>query len=160
MSAEKTHLGQKIRKEMSRLGMLNKDLAEHFKMASSSLSEMLHTGRLAKEKYQRLVDLNGKSLDWWFDIVAPAPEIRFSVVEASHIVPHIAPGTPTATDLPAAPYNLIHPFADHTAEVIELFNTLPRAEQQRFLDELRQKAAFYQAALQELIERQNLAASH
>jgi plasmid maintenance system antidote protein VapI len=158
MSEEKNHLGDKIRREMKRLGKLNKDMAAHFNMASSSLSELLNTGRLAKEKYQRLVDLNGRSLDWWFDIVSPAPDLRFSMVDDARTPQKNS--AHMATDVPSAPYQVNTSPADHSAEVVALFNTLPRAEQQRFLDELRQKAVFYQAALQELIERQQLTASH
>jgi plasmid maintenance system antidote protein VapI len=160
MTEEQHHLGDKIRSEMKRLGKLNKDLAAHFSMASSSVTEMLQTGRLAKEKYQRLVDLNGRSLDWWFDIAPTQAEVRFSVAE-----PAPEDQTPPwvneiPTGVPPAPYNVSAPQTTHNEELLQLFNTLPRAEQQRFLDELRQKAAFYKAALQELLERQQATASH
>ena len=164
MSTETTHLGTKIEQERLRLGMLKRDLATHFGMKQPSVTEMLQTGRLTKEKYQRLVDLNGRSLDWWFDIVSPpaAPAARL----ASEPFPKS--GMNMASELlaqaPPPPYSLkptpISAPACTEGELVSLFNTLPRAEQMRFLEELRSKAAFYHTALEELMERQHLAASH
>lgn len=161
MSTENQHLGTKIEQERLRLGMLKRDLATHFGMKQPSVTEMLQTGRLTKEKYQRLVDLNGRSLDWWFDIVAPArtehihsahePDPSSAISAASRLVAH---STPAAYAVKPAAQTCTE------SELVQLFNTLPRAEQKRFLDELRSKAAFYHAALEELMERQQLAASH
>lgn len=156
MSTETTHLGTKIEQEMQRLGMLKRDLAEHFQMKAPSVTEMLRTGRLAKDKYQRLVDLNGRSLDWWFDI--DLPTTHMAAESSPKIGMNVA--TELLTQAPAAPYRLRPTETCTQAELVHLFNALPRAEQTRFLDELRSKAAFYHAALEELMERQHMAASH
>lgn len=161
MSIETPHLGTKIQHEMERLGMLKRDLAEHFQMKPPSVTEMLQTGRLAKEKYQRLVDLNGRSLDWWFDIVQPPAHRPATIAAESSSKFGMHAATELLSSAPTPPYKLSATTETCTeAELVTLFNTLPRAEQTRFLDELRHKAAFYHAALAELMERQHLTASH
>lgn len=164
MSTENTHLGTKIEQERLRLGMLKRDLATHFGMKQPSVTEMLQTGRLTKEKYQRLVDLNGRSLDWWFDIVsAPeAPLARLALEPSQKNGMSMASGLLAQEPPPSyqlKPLSLNAPTCTE-GELVALFNTLPRAEQARFLEELRSKAALYHAALEELMERQHLAASH
>lgn len=164
MSTETTHLGTKIEQERLRLGMLKRDLATHFGMKQPSVTEMLQTGRLTKEKYQRLVDLNGRSLDWWFDIVSPAVTSGASVAAEPSPKSGMNMASEMLAQAPQPPYQLkpvsISAPTCTEGELVTLFNTLPRAEQARFLEELRSKAAFYHAALEELMERQHLAASH
>jgi hypothetical protein len=164
MSTETQHLGTKIEQERLRLGMLKRDLATHFDMKQPSVTEMLQTGRLAKEKYQRLVDLNGRSLDWWFDIVAPQPVAAVQLAAEPSPKSGMRMASHLMANAPAATYQLKLPEPSQQGctegELVQLFNTLPRAEQSRFPEELRSKAAFYHAALEELMERQHLTASH
>lgn len=157
MSTESTHLGTKIQQEMERLGMLKKDLAAHFNMKPPSVTELLQTGRLAKDKYQRLVDLNGRSLDWWFDVETPDhPASATSSQRKKNFAGH------GSGDLVAC--ETLGTYSQHSSdmefELITLFNSLPRSEQARIMDEIRQKATFYRAALEDLLSRQRKVANH
>lgn len=66
-------LGLKINQVMEEKHMAGDyaALAKIFDVATTSTYDWVTHGRLAKERYQKLVEWSGKSLDWWFDI-APA----------------------------------------------------------------------------------------
>lgn len=65
-------LGKKINEVMAEKRMSGDyaALAQVFGVATPSTYDWISHGRLGKERYQRLVEWSGKSLDWWFDIDA------------------------------------------------------------------------------------------
>lgn len=63
-------LGVKINAVMAEKGMAGDyaALAKEFGVATPSTYDWITHGRLGKERYQKLVEWSGRSLDWWFDI--------------------------------------------------------------------------------------------
>lgn len=47
-------------------------LAKDFKVSTPSVYDWIDHGRISKERYPRLVEWSGRSLDWWFDVPAVA----------------------------------------------------------------------------------------
>ncbi len=43
-------------------------LALAFKVATPSVYDWIDHGRISKERYPRLAEWSGRSLDWWFDV--------------------------------------------------------------------------------------------
>lgn len=48
-------------------------LANIFGVKTPSVYDWITHGRLGKERYAKLVEWSGKSLDWWFDIPERTP---------------------------------------------------------------------------------------
>lgn len=67
-------LGLKINQVMEEKHMAGDyaALAKIFEVATPSTYDWITHGRIAKERYQKLVEWSGRSLDWWFDITPPA----------------------------------------------------------------------------------------
>lgn len=162
MTTKFAHIGQKIKHEMQRLEMRPKDLADHFGIKQPSINDLFDTGRLAKKHYPALTRLNGKSLEWWFDLDAEyvatdadeddayfmdSEEIRYSLDEPEKgNEPHKV-SEPVRRLKPASEPNL------KEAELLELFRALPESEQQRFTDELKGKASYFKRLFMELLAK-------
>ena len=67
-------IGQKINDVMAEKGIAGdyKALSQVFGIAVPSVYDYVRHGRIAKERYQALVEWSQRSLDWWFDIETPA----------------------------------------------------------------------------------------
>lgn len=63
-------LGLKLLQVLRELGRPNDlhYLAEVFGVKVQSVYDWIDFGRLSKDRYQKLAEWSGKSLDWWFDI--------------------------------------------------------------------------------------------
>lgn len=70
--ATENPLGQKINAVMAEKNMAGDyaQLAQIFEVATPSTYDWITHGRLGKERYKRLVEWSGRSLNWWFDIPA------------------------------------------------------------------------------------------
>jgi hypothetical protein len=141
MNEKTAHLGEKISLEMKRLGLKPKDLAAHFKMKPPSITELLQTGRLAKERYPALVALNGRSLDWWFDIDEPGSEINFLRVDSE-----------ISRDLQGS-YAVNDPGRIDEHHMLSMYRTLPKSEQDRIAGEIKEKADYYQRLFLEMLDK-------
>jgi hypothetical protein len=141
-------LGRKIQQAMEGRGWNRTRLAEHFGIKLPSVTELLKTGRLAKKHYPKLVELNGKGLDWWFDSTNTAAAPR----TGTHVA-HKASEPPSS-------YHAVAATTQIEDELLRLFQALPEIEQTRFMDELRQKAEHYNAVFKEMLERQHLTTRH
>lgn len=66
-------LGRKINQVMEEKQMAGDyaALAKIFEVQTPSTYDWVTHGRLGKDRYQRLVEWSGRSLDWWFDIPTP-----------------------------------------------------------------------------------------
>lgn len=51
-------------------------LAAVFGVKTPSVYDWIDHARIAKDKYQRLVQWSGRSLHWWFDIDSAVPETK------------------------------------------------------------------------------------
>lgn len=126
MDDQSLHLGTKLEAEAERLGMKKKQLAEYFGIKEPSIHDTIKHGRLAKKHYQALVNLNGKPLEWWFDVVPPStagePEPRYAS----------------------------RPAQQEKSEVEVLFERLPPSEQTKLIEALRAKVAYFDQLFEEL----------
>lgn len=69
-------LGQKLLQVLREQGHpddLN-HLAAQLGVTVQSTYDYIRHGRLAKERYARLVEWSGRPLDWWFDVQTPAKQ--------------------------------------------------------------------------------------
>lgn len=91
-------LGQKINQVMAEKGIAGDyaELARVFGVATPSTYDWVTHGRLGKERYQKLVEWSGRSLDWWFDI---ATEGSTSLPSESVVSLASKDRWPLATDL-------------------------------------------------------------
>lgn len=66
----KDPLGQKINLVMTEKGIAGDygALAKVFGVTTASAREWVQLGRMAKERYTKLAEWSGRSLDWWFDV--------------------------------------------------------------------------------------------
>lgn len=67
-------LGQKINAVMREKGIEGDyaALAAVFEVRTPSVYDWITHGRLAKERFGKLVEWSGRSLDWWFDVPTQA----------------------------------------------------------------------------------------
>lgn len=90
-------LGMKINAVMREKGIEGNYgvLAAIFEVKPPSVYDWITHGRLGKERYAKLVEWSGKSLDWWFDIATPAQhhyatsETAHTPLQASDVVIHL-----------------------------------------------------------------------
>lgn len=68
-------LGLKINQVMEEKGMAGDyaALAVVFEVKTPSVYDWITHGRLGKERYQKLVEWSGRSLNWWFDVPEGLP---------------------------------------------------------------------------------------
>ena len=59
------HIGDRLRQEMDRLGLTPTAVAERFKVKNPSVYDWLKFGRIAKKHIPGLVEMSGKSAEWW-----------------------------------------------------------------------------------------------
>ncbi|WP_018435324.1 XRE family transcriptional regulator [Paraburkholderia atlantica] len=59
------HIGDRLRQEMDRLGLTPTAVAERFGVKNPSVYDWLKFGRIAKKHIPGLVEMSGKSAEWW-----------------------------------------------------------------------------------------------
>lgn len=71
-------LGIKINEVMAEKQMAGDyaQLAKTFGVATTSTYDWISHGRLGKDRYSKLVEWSGRSLDWWFDIDSSSDKSR------------------------------------------------------------------------------------
>lgn len=81
-------LGMKINAVMREKGIEGNYglLATIFEVKTPSVYDWITHGRLGKERYAKLVEWSGKSLDWWFDIPKPHQYETSETVPSAQLV--------------------------------------------------------------------------
>lgn len=124
-----THMGEKLKDEAERRGLKPVDVAAVFDVAPPSVYDWYQHGRIHKKHYPKLETWSGKSIHWWLDFP-----------QNHHI----------AGESPAPPYADEDP---RHKDLIDLFDSLPGAEQNQLLADLREKKEHYDAVIDELLKR-------
>jgi hypothetical protein len=126
MDEQDQHLGTKLQAVADELGLDKKQLASHFGMQTPSIYDTLKFGRLDKRHYQALVNLNGKSLEWWFDVTPPVrasePMGRYTLSQSQSL----------------------------KSEIQTLYERLPPSEQEKVKQDLQEKVAYFDRLFEEL----------
>lgn len=78
-------LGQKLLQVLREQGHADdlNFLAAQLGVTVQSTYDYIRHGRLAKERYPKLVEWSGRPLDWWFDVQTPA-QLRATEVAATY----------------------------------------------------------------------------
>lgn len=90
-------LGMKINQVMAEKAMAGDyaALARVFGVKTPSVYDWIDHERLSKDRYRRLVEWSGRSLDWWFDVPPPASGANVLTLHEHPPVPYSAnPGWP------------------------------------------------------------------
>ncbi|SDR18569.1 Peptidase S24-like [Paraburkholderia fungorum] len=74
------HIGDRLRQEMDRLGLTPTVVAERFGVKNPSVYDWLKFGRIAKKHIPGLVEMSGKSAEWWITgdenaVLPPVPSM-------------------------------------------------------------------------------------
>ena len=126
------HMGVKLQDEAKRMGLKPKDLAEKFGVKPPSVYDWYDHGRIHKKHYPTLVAVFGRSIDWWLDLGdgdVVAREDRASYLDSD-------------------PRHQV---------LIELFDGLPKKEQDELIRDLKEKKHHYDSVIEELLSRRNAA---
>ncbi|MBN9411359.1 MAG: hypothetical protein J0H69_19615 [Burkholderiales bacterium] len=102
-------LGAKINEVMAAKDMAGDyaALARTFDVKPPSVRDWVEHGRLGKERYPRLVEWSGRSLDWWFDV--PANYVTLSA-SASATAEQAAPSPWPFHTISGGEYSLLSEF--------------------------------------------------
>lgn len=90
-------LGRKINQVMAEKNMAGDyaALARAFGVKPPSVYDWIDHERLGKDRYRKLVEWSGRSLDWWFDIPPPAEHVNVHTLHQPAPPPHhVPPGWP------------------------------------------------------------------
>lgn len=124
-----THMGEKLQQEAVRLRLKPAQVAKIFEVEPPSVYDWYQHGRIHKKHYPRLEEWSGKSIRWWLDF----PE-----------------GTHVVAESPPDPF--VNPDPRHKV-LLELFDGLPRKEQDDLIRTLTEKKQHYDAVIEELLSR-------
>ncbi len=124
-----THLGEKLKQEMARLGLKNAQIAELFGVKTPSVYDWIQFGRIHKKHFPQLVKVFGRPLSWWLN---SPPEDELEA------------GGHAATNDPSSPRHRV---------LIDLYESLPKKEQDDLIRSLEEKKQHYDAVIEELTAR-------
>lgn len=85
-------LGMKINAVMAERGMAGDyaALARVFGVKTPSVYDWIDHDRLGKERYRKLVEWSGRSLDWWFDIPGQPPVGNVHTLHEPEMAPYLS----------------------------------------------------------------------
>ena len=130
---EDRHMGVKLQQEAIRRDLKPPQIAEIFEVKTPSVYDWYAHGRIHQRHYAKLVAWSGKPITWWLDL--PHDEHRVSEPDAAYTV------RPT-----------------RHKELIELFDGLPKQEQDALMQTMAEKKRLYDEIFEELLTRRNAAA--
>ena len=132
MTADR-HMGSKLQYEAHRRGLKPAQIAAIFDVKPPSVYDWYQNGRIHQRHYAKLVEWSGKPITWWLDL--PQDQHKVSEPEAAYTV------TPT-----------------RHKELIELFDGLPKQEQDALMETMAEKKQLYDQIFEELLMRRNTSA--
>lgn len=135
----KNAFGQKLLRVMHDKG-IDQDfaaVAAAFEVKVPSVYDWVDHGRFAKERYRRLVEWSGRSLNWWFDVPDFLGTNEPPPAEGAYAPP--PPGLNTAQ-----------------RDVLMAFDRLPRSRQKVVREELMREAAQFMADVQDFQRREGV----
>ena len=134
MTADR-HMGSKLQYEAHRRGLKPAQVAAIFDVKPPSVYDWYQNGRIHQRHYAKLVEWSGKPITWWLDL--PEAENKVSEPEAVYTVR-----------------------PNRHKELIELFDGLPRQEQDALMQSMAEKKRLYDEIFEELLTRRNESAQH
>ena len=129
---KENHMGQKLKGEANLRGLNPREIAEIFDVKAPSVYDWYENGRIAKKHYPKLVEWSGKPITWWLDMPDEITKVRQEVADYVREDPR------------------------HKV-LLELYEGLPKMEQDELIRTLTKKKQHYDSVIKELLQRRNAA---